>query len=77
MCTVLLPPGNNPIAVNKCIIYHIKDFATGGSPANNPTKNARTRFTERDSGICLATLHCSAYWQTDPHSCCLLRGGCA
>ena len=25
MCTVLLPPGDNPIAVNKCIIsYHIK-----------------------------------------------------
>ena len=23
-CTVLLPPGVNPIAVNKCVIYHIK-----------------------------------------------------
>jgi hypothetical protein len=23
MCTVLLPPGVNSIAVNKCIIYHI------------------------------------------------------
>ena len=23
MCTVLLPPGDNPIAVNKYIIYHI------------------------------------------------------
>jgi len=23
MCTVLLPPGGNPIAVNKYIIYHI------------------------------------------------------
>jgi len=22
MCTVLLPPGDNPIAVNKYIIYH-------------------------------------------------------
>ena len=23
MCTVLLPPGVNPIAVNKYIVYHI------------------------------------------------------
>ena len=23
MCTVVLPPRDNPIAVNKCIIYHI------------------------------------------------------
>ena len=23
MCTVLLPPGDNPIAVNKYIIYHL------------------------------------------------------
>jgi hypothetical protein len=23
MCTVLLPPGVNPIAIHKCIIYHI------------------------------------------------------
>ena len=28
MCTVLLPPGDNPTAVNKCIIsYHIKNAA--------------------------------------------------
>jgi len=26
MCTVLLPPGVNPIAVNKYIIYHIIGF---------------------------------------------------
>ena len=25
MCTVLLPPGVNPIAVNKYIVYHIVD----------------------------------------------------
>ena len=27
MCTVLLPPGVNPIAVNKYIIYHITNVA--------------------------------------------------
>jgi hypothetical protein len=26
MCTVLLPPGDNPIAINKYIIYHIKEI---------------------------------------------------
>ena len=28
MCTVLLPPGDNPIAVNKYIIYHINVSVT-------------------------------------------------
>ena len=27
MCTVLLPPGDNPIAVNKYIIYHVCPYA--------------------------------------------------
>ena len=28
MCTVLLPPGDNQIAVNKYVMYHVKDINT-------------------------------------------------
>ena len=31
MCTVLLPPGDNPIAVNKYIIYHVYHIHTSNS----------------------------------------------
>ena len=30
MCTVLLPPGDNPIAFNKYTIYHITTQMEGG-----------------------------------------------
>ena len=33
MCTVLLPPGDNPIAVNKYIIYHIISCSSTASTA--------------------------------------------
>ena len=33
MCIVLLPPGDNPIALNKYIIYHIISFYPDGEMA--------------------------------------------
>jgi len=42
MCTVLLPPGDNPIAVNKYIIYHITYHIIKQSGAEAKAKQAVT-----------------------------------
>jgi hypothetical protein len=44
MCTVLLPPGVNPIAVNKYIKYQIEDTDTHG---NNIETKCRRFFPEK------------------------------
>jgi histone-lysine N-methyltransferase SETMAR len=36
MCTVLLPPGDNPIAVDKYIKYHRLDFSVMPHPPYSP-----------------------------------------
>jgi len=45
MCTVLLPPGDKPVAVNKYIIYHTtltrdKHPCPEGIRTHNPSKRA-------------------------------------
>ena len=79
MCTVLLPPGDNPIAVNKYININIKGHAMG--PANSghlltAETGVRTRSSpseiyreqsETATGFCLSNLgfYCQ-YHFTDP-----------
>jgi len=44
MCTVLLPPGDNPIAVNKHIIKYVLHEDTDVIPLQNLTKWKRDSF---------------------------------
>ena len=62
MCTVLLPPGDNPIAVNKYIIsYHNVGRGEGGGGVGN---------TIAEGQVDLATKRCTA----GPNICGLSKG---
>ena len=50
MCTVLLPTGDNPIAVNKCIISYSIEFHTVRK-GRDSTVDIATRYGLEDSEI--------------------------
>jgi len=54
MCTVLLPPGDNPIAVNKYIISYIRSKFCISLLSVTPNQIERlySRFTSLDRGDC-------------------------
>ena len=54
MCTVLLPPGVNPIAVNKYISYHIETVPQ--NKKKNQSARAETKIQKKSFVINVARL---------------------
>jgi hypothetical protein len=67
LCKCVLPPGDNPAAVNKCIIYHIKSVYTitnfkhfsiqilGSRRRCDIVKNLYSEIHHRLSDLCVST----------------------
>jgi hypothetical protein len=58
MCTVLLPPGNNPIAVNKYIMYQ---FSSPGETTDDNMTHARGMMDNKGNKHTLGIFNTEAF----------------